>query len=168
MKKTIFIINGKGGSGKDTVCNLAKCLCQAKSISSITPILDVAKAGGWNGQKTDKARKLLSQLKELFTEFNDLSFKYCMEQIAKFSGSDAQVLFIHIREPEEIERLKNSIVKMPCYTLLVRRKGVSDKQFNNSSDDRVEEYEYDEVIENNGTLDDLYNTVEVFLRKYVS
>lgn len=168
MEKTIFIINGKGGSGKDTVCNLTKCLCQAKSISSITPILDVAKAGGWNGQKTDKTRKLLSQLKELFTEFNDLSFKYCMEQIAKFSESDAQVLFIHIREPEEIERLKNSIVKMPCYTLLVRRKGVSDKQFNNSSDDRVEEYEYDEVIENNGTLDDLYNTVEVFLRKYVS
>lgn len=167
MEKVIFIINGKGRSGKDTVCKMAESFCKAKSISSITPILDVAIAGGWNGQKTDKARKLLSQLKELFTEFNDLSFKYCKEQISRFLESNAEVLFIHVREPEEIERLKNSIIGTPCYTLLVRRKGVSEKQFNNSSDDRVEEYKYDEIIENNGTLDKLYDAVWDLLKKYL-
>ena len=84
MKKTFFIVNGKGRSGKDTVCNIASMICKTRNISSITPILNIARAGGWNGEKTDEARRLLSRLKKVFTEFNDLSYGYCIEQVEKF------------------------------------------------------------------------------------
>jgi len=77
-----------------------------------------------------------------------------------------RVLFIHVREPEEIERLWQSIVAIPCYTLLIRRKGISEKEFGNDSDDSVEKYKYDEIIENNGTIDDLRDAVEHLLQRY--
>ena len=165
LKKTIFIINGKGRSGKDTVCSIASTICKTRNVSSITPILNIARAGGWNGEKTDEARRLLSRLKETFTEFNDLSYKYCIEQVEKFYQSDARLMFIHVREPEEIARLKKKIGS-DCQALLVRRKGVSDKIFENPSDDRVEEYEYDVVIENDGNIEGLRDSVSNLLKFY--
>lgn len=48
-------------------------------------------------------------LKEVFTEYNDLSFSYCMQQLAAFRASDEeQILFVHIREPEEIARFRQA------------------------------------------------------------
>ena len=53
---------------------------------------------------------MLSQLKQVFTEYNDLSFRYCMEQYQQFCAcADEEILFIHVREPEEIARLKAAI-----------------------------------------------------------
>lgn len=163
MKKTFFIVNGKGRSGKDTVCNIASMICKTRNISSITSILNIARAGGWNGEKTDEARRLLSRLKKVFTEFNDLSYGYCIEQVEKFYQSDERLMFIHVREPEEIARLKKKLGS-DCQTLLVRRKGVSDKIFKNPSDDRVEAYEYDVIIENDGDIECLHNSVSNLLK----
>ena len=47
MTKQVFIINGSGGVGKDTVCSAAAQSWKVQNISSITPILQVAKAAGW-------------------------------------------------------------------------------------------------------------------------
>ena len=49
MTKQVFIINGSGGVGKDTVCSAAAQSWKVQNISSITPILQVAKAAGWGG-----------------------------------------------------------------------------------------------------------------------
>ena len=46
MKKTVIIINGKGGVGKDTLCDFISKYYPTRKISSITPILAIAKAGG--------------------------------------------------------------------------------------------------------------------------
>ena len=46
-----------------------------------------------------KARRLLAQLKEAFTAFNDLSFRYCMDAYEAFLQSDDEILFLHVREP---------------------------------------------------------------------
>lgn len=167
MEKAIFIINGTGGAGKDTVCNMAAAICSTRNISSITPIVEIARFAGWDGVKTREARRLLSQLKEIFTEYNDLSFRYCMQQVGEFLAGEEQLMFIHVREPEEIERLKNAIGSH-CHTLLVRRIGVSNIPVGNRSDDAVEDYHYDAVIENNSSLEDLQAQVEKFLRKFVN
>ena len=84
MEKQVFIINGKGGVGKDTVCSCAAQFYRVRNISSITPIVEIARFAGWNGEKTLAARRMLSQLKAVFTEFNDLSFTYCMQQYRAF------------------------------------------------------------------------------------
>ena len=88
MDKHVFVINGSGGVGKDTVCVAAARFWKAENISSITPILDVAYAAGWDGRKTPEARRFLSRLKEVCTEFNDLPFSYCMERYHRFLQGD--------------------------------------------------------------------------------
>ena len=49
MDKLVVIINGSGGVGKDTVCEAAAAFWKTRNISSITPILQVARAAGWDG-----------------------------------------------------------------------------------------------------------------------
>lgn len=151
MEKTIFIINGRGGVGKDTICEMAGKLCRVRNVSSITPIVEIARYAGWDGVKTPEARRLLSRLKEAFTEFNDLSHQYCLKQVADFLEGEERLLFLHVREPEEIERLKRELGSN-CRTLLVRRKGISGQLLGNRSDDEVETFQYDVVLENDSDL----------------
>ncbi|MBS6546937.1 MAG: hypothetical protein KH319_06125 [Butyricicoccus pullicaecorum] len=155
MDKQIYIINGVGGAGKDTVCELAAERYRVQNVSSITPIVEIAKFAGWDGVKTPASRRLLARLKEVFTEYNDLSFSYCMEQLAAFRAGNAQILFVHIREPEEIERFRKAAGEN-CRTLLVRRPSLEARgQLGNRADDSVEEYQYDEILVNDGTVEQL-------------
>lgn len=151
----IIIINGKGGVGKDTLCNFAKEWYRVKVISSITPIVEIAKKYGYTGKKTLKERKFLSDLKDVFTEFNDLPFKYLTTQITEFLASKQyDVLFVHIREPKNIRRLKEYISSnfgISCITMLVKR-GDDTAQYGNHADDDVLNYNYDKIFDNNYTL----------------
>jgi len=63
--------------------------------------------------------------------------------------SDAKILFVHIRESDEINKFKE-YVKIPCVTLLIRQK--SSEKWGNDSDDNVENYSYDYIYDNNKTL----------------
>ena len=45
----IYVINGSGGTGKDTVCDITAKYYKVRNISSITPIVEIAKFAGWNG-----------------------------------------------------------------------------------------------------------------------
>ena len=167
LDKHVFVINGSGGVGKDTVCVAAARFWKAENISSITPILDVAYAAGWDGRKTPEARRFLSRLKEVCTEFNDLPFSYCMERYHRFLQGDAQILFVHIREPEEID-LFRSAVGESCSTILVRRPALEQARgaLGNRSDDGVLEYSYDGVFQNDGDLDGLPEKVHDFFRAF--
>lgn len=148
IKKVVIIINGKGGVGKDTLCDIANEHFRTKTISSIDPVKTVAQSAGWNGEKNPKARRFLSDLKRLMIEYNDLPMNYLLTNYEIFSDSSDEILFCHIRESEEIDRFKNKINAIPCVTLLVQRdNGV--KTWGNSSDDDVENYEYDYVYDNN-------------------
>ncbi len=161
--KQIVVINGSGGSGKDTVCALAAERYRVRNVSSITPIVEIARKAGWDGVKTDKARRLLARLKEVFTEYNDLSFRYCMQQVDAFRQSDEQLLFVHIREPEEIERFRRAVGPI-CKTLLVRRPSVEARgPFGNRADDSVQAYPYDLVLVNDGDLDQLRRKTQQML-----
>ena len=80
MEKTVIVINGAGGVGKDTLCEFAEKHFKVMNISSITPIKEIAKMCGWNGEKTDKARKFLSDLKALSIEYNDFPTLWAKEK----------------------------------------------------------------------------------------
>ena len=51
MNKTVIVINGQGGCGKDTICNIMAKYYKIKNISTVDPIKDIAKYAGWNGEK---------------------------------------------------------------------------------------------------------------------
>lgn len=152
MEKIVIIINGSGGVGKDTLCGFAAKHFRVQTVSSITPIKEIARKGfGWEGQKDSKSRKLLADLKELAVRYNDLPFLYLCGEYKRFLNSRSQILFVHIREAKEIDKFKNH-VKGACYTLLITRKVNDDVRWGNASDDDVAAYQYDWVYENNISL----------------
>ena len=166
MQQYVFIINGSGGVGKDTICALAARYWRTRTISSITPILKLARQAGWDGKKTPDSRRFLADLKQACIAFNDLPFRYCMEQYQNFLKSDDEILFAHIREPSEMTRFQQ-VVSVPCYAILVRRPS-SEKVWGNCADDNVGAYPYDGVFLNDRTLDDLPEQTRRFFQKFLA
>lgn len=164
MEKVVIIINGRGGVGKDTLCDLAAKHFKVKNISAITPIKEIAQNYGWNGQKDSRSRKFLSDLKRVFIDYNDLPTKYLYEQYRIFLDDDNQFLFIHIREKEEIEKLKK-LIDIKCLTLLIQRNQNDIKKWGNASDDEVENYEYDLCYNNDRSLIETEKEFVAFLEK---
>ena len=93
MKKTVFVINGAGGVGKDTLCNLAAKHFKVYNVSSIDPIKEIAAMTGWAGEKTDKARKFLSDLKRLTVDYNDYPTRWGKARFDEFMASDNEIMF---------------------------------------------------------------------------
>lgn len=153
MEKITIIINGVGGCGKDTLVELLGNYRNVKNISSITPVKEIASYCGWNGEKTDKARKFLSDLKALLTNYNEFPLNYLLEEQEEFLTDENELLFVHIREPKEIDKFKN-VSKTKTYTLLVTpRDELKDKVYGNKSDDDVANYNYDFVFKNDKPLE---------------
>ncbi len=163
MKKTVLVINGAGGVGKDTLCDMAAKSFKVDNISSITPIKDVARLFGWNGSKDDRSRKFLADLKKLTVEYNDYPTLWLKEKYNEFLLSDNEILFVHIREPEEIAKFVRA-TGGAAKTLLVRGGGrMAKRQYGNAADDSVENYEYDYYFINDKTLDEAEREFTAFI-----
>lgn len=156
----IIIINGTGGSGKDTFVEYVSKYARTYNFSSVDKVKEIAKLIGWSGAKTDKDRKFLSDLKKLTTEYNDMSFSSIKNAVDKFKNSSDEIMFIHIREPEEIKR---AVSAFNAKTLLVKREGL-DLITTNYSDASVENYDYDYIIKNT-TLEELEKSAKEFIDK---
>ena len=152
VKKLVIVINGAGGVGKDTLIGAVAEKYETRNISSVDPIKDLARQAGWTGEKDDKSRKMLSDLKALFTEYNDLSLSYIKDQYEQFLSSEEQVMFVHIREPEEIARFVDTAPEY-IMTLLISSPWVL-AAYGNDSDDRVRKYKYDMLYRNHLPLDE--------------
>lgn len=166
----IILINGAPCSGKSSFCQFA--IEQADGVteySTVSVIKGIAEQIGWNGQKTSKDRRFLSDLKDLLTDYNDFPARDCENFIrAYLTNLDWQtykriepIIFIHCREPLELERLKK---KWNAKTLVVRRKEAEEQSVSNHADAEVLEYDYDYSINNDGTLNDLMREALEFIR----
>ncbi len=162
--QNIVIINGSGGVGKDTFIDALKQTTHGQveiwNHSSIDKVKSIAKIIGWNGIKDEKSRKLLSDLKTLCDDYNNMTFEDMKRIVSAFRNSNASILFLHIREPENIEVAKK---EFDALTVLVVRDSV-EKIESNTSDKNVNDYKYDFIIRNNGTIKDLDIEVKRFLQ----
>lgn len=158
----IVIINGKPTSGKDTFVNMCKLIDpKIQNYSTVDGVKDVARKMGWNEDKSEKGRKLLSDLKDLWDNYNHGATNNTIKRAMHYSdlldelGMDSAV-FIHCREPEKIAEMKASFEESgySVVTLLIKRSSVESVESNHSDRD-VENYNYDVAISNDGTLDDL-------------
>ena len=152
MEKTVVIINGAGGVGKDTLCELASRHFKVTNVSSITPIKEIAVSFGWDGSKDDKSRRFLAELKRVSVEYNDFPTVWATERYREFLLCDSDILFVHIREPEEIAKLVRA-TDGRAKTLLIRG-GERTRQtaYGNAADDLVESYDYDYYYVNDKPL----------------
>lgn len=163
--KIVVVINGKGGVGKDTICDITAALFYAKTISSITPVKEIAAQCGWKGEKDPKARKFLADLKQLLIAYNDFPNQYLVREVQAFrSDPGTDILFVHIREAGQIESFLR-LIGEKAVTLLIRssRPGLSDAVYGNSADDDVEQYSYDYIFNNDCGQAVLFQETERFI-----
>lgn len=159
----IIVINGSGSVGKDTFVELCKEVNSAvNNISTVSFTKKIATMCGWDGSKTPKNRKFLSDLKDLMEEWNDIPNKKVEEYIEHLSDYDEpQILFIHAREPHNIQYYKD---KYNATTVLVTNPRIKHIT-SNHADMEVYDYTYDYVIENQGTLKDFKETARTFMKE---
>lgn len=159
-KKLVIIINGKGGCGKDTICDILERHYPTKRISTITKVKQAARLMfGWKGGKSLKDRKFLSDLKDLWTDYNDGPFVYAIDQFQKFAEKPVaaynEILIMHVREPSEIKKIKDRIDyidTVPCVTLLIKSPRTESVEYGNDGDDLVNKYPYDFLYNNAAPL----------------
>ena len=162
MEQHIIIINGTGGAGKDTFVSFCSEVEKVLNISTVDKVKEAAKIlVGWNGEKDEVSRKLLVDLKKLSIEYNDAPTRYILEMANEFKKTDDKLMFVHIREAEEIEKAKKLL---NAKTLLITNPRVKIIT-SNDSDGKVNEYKYDYYIENDGTLEDLKNKAFRFTKE---
>lgn len=152
----VIIINGSASVGKDQFANFFKKHYKHKSVnwSTIDKVKKVSKKHfGWNGKKTNEARLFLSEIKRVWSEFNNGPFEDINNKIfnhySKLNKKDRKniVYFIHCREPHEIKKFIEKYNDL-CLTILLKRDNVEVP--NNESDKNVMNFTYDYVIDNNG------------------
>lgn len=158
--KEIVVINGSGGVGKDTFVEFCREFTSVMNISSVDKVKEAASVlAGWNGEKDEKSRKFLSDLKDLGIKYNNAPLRYISNMAEEFEKSENQLMFVHIRESEEIEKCKN---KLKAKTLLITNKNVG-SILTNVSDRDVDKYQYDYHISNDGTLEELREKAKEFV-----
>lgn len=165
FKQLIFVINGSGGSGKDTFVDfLSKINPRIMSVSSVHEIKHIAKKYfKYDGEKSLKNRKLLSDLKLLQSESCEGPFEFMKNQ--KELNPD-KIIFFHIREPEEIEKFVQYYGKENVKTFLITRKE-TEKEFGNIADDSIFDYDYDIIIENDSRIEELEKIAGMIYELYI-
>lgn len=162
----IICINGQGGVGKDTfVAYCAKEVNGIYNFSMVDGVKKIAKQIGWDGSKELKDRRFLSDLKDLTSRYNDFPFTSTLDAIRSLAlnhiSPEELIIFIHSRESQDIGRW---VKEYGAKTLLIRREEVEGK-YNNHADDEVFIIEYDYIIKNNGTPEDLEEKAKIFINK---
>lgn len=159
--KQIILISGSGGVGKDRFVRFCSKYIPTLNISSVDKVKKAAKILGWDGKtKDEKTRLFLARLKFDSSDYNDQPYDYIKSCIEKYRINEFyKVMFIHIREPKEIDKVKNDF---SCKTLLIRNINVKDIK-SNEADANVENYTYDYVIDNNYDLKSLNKKAYEFI-----
>ena len=161
MKK-VFITNGSAENGKDSFAKFVGKYISTYKYSSIDLVKEMFEVVGVSKkEKTEKKRRLWSDGKDLLTEYDDIPFKDVTSIVTDFRNNkiEAEVLLIDIREPEEIAR---AVETFGAETILVRNPNAI-KIESNHADRDVENYEYDYIIENDGTLEQLEKVAKLFV-----
>ena len=181
----VVIINGKPQSGKDTFCKYAQGYCDDDEsantliISSVDPLKEMLTQLGWDGTKTDKIRDMLMDMKQLWVQNQDGPTMFLFNNILEFhkacTGED-NIVFVHIREPEEIKKLVNALtgfesMGIDVISLLIIRESGEDTpnqpaETRRSDDEAlINSYKYDVTINNDEDLIKLHELAAEFVDK---
>ena len=106
----IFVLNSYPTAGKDSFVDMISARHEGIfKMSSVDLVKQVARVAGWDGTKTSKNRKFLSDLKDLLTEWNDVPYydiENRIKEIEFYNKDDKPILiFVMVREPKEIQKM---------------------------------------------------------------
>ena len=161
MDKLVFIVNGKPRAGKDTFAMILNRYMDVYKYSAVTKVKEIATLCGWDGQKEERDRKFLHELKMLTSEYSDMSYQDVVNEIEKYRNGEieADVFVVDVREPEDIKRL---VEEVGAITVFIENDNVP-AITSNAADANVENFEYDFVIPNNGTMKEFEDEIKLFM-----
>lgn len=178
MEHTIqlYLVNGYAGAGKDTFVNF--CLEElgpfGYEFSTVDPIKRMAIEYGWNGEKDEISRDSLAAIKKIIDTWLDGSEASIAKEICYLQSEQdyyglrpgSLVLFVYLRE---INNIKKIVKNLNAKTIFVSRdqKSCEKAAFTNEADKNVENYSYDFYIENNGTLEELKQLAQTFVKDFI-
>lgn len=171
----VVIIGGAALNGKDTFINEVSKHCSALNLSSINEVKDAVdilidesdeaekwysdvtvSAGKHRAEKSDSFRQFLYEVKMAWSKFNNGPNHVLLGRLVKIltehtqGGEQYDVIFMHLREADEITNLRNEIMDklhIPVITLCVSGR-VDANVWNNDSDHNTNNYNYDINIRN--------------------
>lgn len=160
MNKTLIVINGEAGSGKDTFVEFCREYSNkhlnipVNNLHSSDTAKSLLRRIGWNGKKTEGSRKLLADLVD-FADSTGYTLGRLKLDVSRLEG----VIFYHQRNPKiisEIKKLFEAVLDIDVTTVLVVR------DQNNGSNPLEPDrwgidkgFEYDFIVRNNKNLEDL-------------
>lgn len=161
MDKLVFVVNGKPRAGKDTFAMILNRYMDVYKYSAVTKVKEIATLCGWDGQKEERDRKFLHELKMLTSEYSDMSHQDVVNEINKYRNGEieADVFVVDVREPEDIKRL---VEEVGAITVFIKNDNVP-AITSNAADANVENFEYDFVIPNNGTMKEFEDEIKLFM-----
>ena len=133
---------------------------------------DVYRELGWSGVKTDKARKDLSILKQMWIDNCNGPLKQLFKYVVELPCNEDHMIFVDVREESEIIKYVETFkllmdVDIICTTLFISRTESDLEEFGNKSDDDVGKnmslYKY--IVTNDGTIDNLREWAEEFVNR---
>jgi dephospho-CoA kinase len=171
--KYVIVLNGYPRSGKDEFVRIVSESYECYDHSTIDKVKFIASEMGWDGNKTKESRKMLSELKKFYIKWFDGPFQDILKMINELKRySERKILFIHIREPEEIKRLQEYCKldkSLNFCTILVKRPGLEETDNDNDSDNNINDFDYDYEIINRQLYKykkDVLDLIKNILHKY--
>lgn len=165
--KTI-IVNGSPQVGKSVFAEYCgHHLNNFAVISTVDWVKQMAGHMGWDGSKEPEDRRFLSDLKDAAARWRDIPYQRTVDFLRNAAfideekGTDTYV-FVMCREPDEIERF---VKDFGAITVRLERKEIENQIPSNHADAGVFDYYYNYIVENNGTLDDLAESAETFIKE---
>lgn len=159
----VFIVNGSGGVGKTEFEKMVmeKAFGECLIFSIVDKVKQVAREFGWQGEKDNKARKMLADLKDLMDEYNNSCYIDIVDKIQwAWHFGQVKIIFVDMRSKEDIDKLKKDFPNDIKIIKMIR--DVAPRHYGNHADDNVNEVEGDIIIYNTGTLEDLDKIAEKF------
>lgn len=160
-KPKVIVINGMGGVGKSTFVSLCHEINpRVIETSTVDFVKQIALQAGWNGVKDQKGRRLLSDIKDALERYDDVPNKKIDEFIKSHPNN---IIFVNARESHNIAYYQK---KYGALTIIVKNDNAK-KVTGNHADENVDNYNYNIVINNSGSLEDLKEKAKWLLTNFI-
>ena len=177
--KYVVIINGKPRAGKTTFQRKCKFYLDIEdnfryhSVSSIDYIKEIYRQQlGWNGIKTDKARKDLSILKKMWIDNCNGPLAHILKFVLSLPDEEDHMVFVDVREESEIIKYVDTFDALKCInirytTVFIDRDDTDAIEYGNKSDDGVGKNMslYMHIIHNDGDIINLEESAKAFIKE---
>lgn len=173
--KNVILISGKAQHGKDSIAEIIKRkLPDVLRVNFGDRVKDVcSRYFGWNGIKDENGRQILQRVGTNLIRYRNPYFwvNSVKDLIEVLVFEFKYFVIADCRFVNEIEVFKNKYGNEKAITIRVIRpsfdSGLTEEQKNHESETALDNYVFDYIIYNDGTLDDLEIKVDNFINNYL-